>query len=57
MGSVRMVEGKGFAGRREERFRAQRLRKFIEEKDHIIVIPEVAGEKIIEKPRIKRENR
>lgn len=55
MGSIGMVEGRGFSGRREERIRAQRLRKFIEEKDDIIVVPDIAGEKITEKTRIKRK--
>ncbi len=50
-----MVEGSGFSGRREERLRAQRLRKFIEEKDHIIAVPDIAGEKITKKTRIKRK--
>jgi len=38
-----MVEGSGFTGRREERLRAERLRRFIEEKDRITVIPDVEG--------------
>jgi hypothetical protein len=50
-----MVEGRGFAGRREERLRSERLRKFIEEKDSIIVIPDIAGRKIAKKTKKKRK--
>jgi|GEM_PF-3220970 len=50
-----MVEGKGYAGRREERLRAERLKKFIEEKDSITVIPDVEGTKTAEKERRKKK--
>ena len=37
----KMVEGRGYAGRLEERRRDKKLRKLIEEKDRIIVIPDI----------------
>ena len=49
-----MVEGRGYAGRREERLRAERLRKLIEEKDRIVVIPDIEGIKKAEKGRSKK---
>jgi hypothetical protein len=49
-----MVEGSGFAGRREERLRAERLRKFIEEKNKIIVFPDISEVEKVKKPNRKR---
>lgn len=49
-----MVEGRGYAGRREERLRAERLRKLIEERDRITVIPDVEGAKKPEKGKSKK---
>jgi len=49
-----MVEGKGYAGRREERLRTERVRRFIEEKDKIIVVPDVQGTKNPQKGRSKK---
>lgn len=48
-----MVEGSGFAGRREERLRAERLRKFIEDKDRIIAIPDTVLNKTPKKIKKK----
>ena len=50
-----MVEGKGYAGRREERLRAERLRRFIEGKDRITVIPDVEEKRTTEKGRDKKK--
>jgi len=50
-----MVEGKGYAGRREERLRAERLRKFVEEKDRMVVVPDIEGTKATEKRRSKKK--
>ncbi len=36
-----MVEGRGYAGRLAERHREKKLRKLVEEKDKIIVIPDL----------------
>lgn len=36
-----MVEGRGYAGRLAERHREKRLRKLIDDKDRIIIIPDV----------------
>jgi hypothetical protein len=41
-----MVEGSGFAGRREERLRAERLRKFIDDKNSIVVFPDISEDKV-----------
>ena len=35
-----MVEGRGYAGRRQERLLSQRLSKFIKERDRITVVPD-----------------
>ena len=52
-----MVEGSGFAGRREERLRAERLRKFIEEKNKIVVFPDVSEAEKVKKPNRKLSKR
>lgn len=44
-----MVEGSGFAGRREERLRAERLRKFIDDKNRIVVFPDISEEDKVKK--------
>ena len=36
-----MTEGKGYCARRQERLDLEKLAKFIDEKDHIVVVPEV----------------
>jgi hypothetical protein len=56
-GDPNMVEGSGFAGRREERLRAERLRKFIEGKNKIIVFPDISEVEKVKKPNGKRSKR
>jgi hypothetical protein len=50
-----LVEGGGYSGRRQERLRAERIRTFIEEKDRIVVIPEVEQSRT-GVPILKKEN-
>ena len=52
-----MVEGSGFAGRREERLRAERLRKFIEDKNRIVVFPDISEDEEAKKSSRKRVKR
>jgi hypothetical protein len=52
-----MVEGSGFAGRREERLRAERLRKFIEDKNRIVVFPDISEDGKDKKSNKKRVRR
>jgi len=49
-----MVEGRGHAGRLEERHREKRLQRLIKEKDRIIVIPDVEAVKKTVKKRGER---
>jgi len=39
-----MTEGKGYCARRQERMGLKKLAKFISDKDHIIVVPDVSDE-------------
>jgi len=48
-----LVEGGGYSGRRQDRLRAERIRKFIEEKDRIVAIPEVEQYRSVE-PSVKK---
>jgi hypothetical protein len=49
-----LVEGGGYSGRRQERLRAERIRKFIEDKDRIVAFPEVDQYRPGE-PSVKKE--
>ncbi len=51
-----MVEGKGFTGRLEERHREKSLKRFIKEKDNIIIFPDVENTSKSRK-KIKKEKR
>ena len=39
---LRMTEGKGYCARRQERLDLKKLAQFINEKDRIIVVPDVS---------------
>lgn len=40
-----MVEGKGYCGRRQERKNLKKLAEFVENKDKIVVVPDVPKDK------------
>ena len=52
-----MVEGSGFAGRREERLRSERLRRFIDSREDIVVVPDISGEKGTGKAQTKKRKK